>query len=314
MEIGKHIDFHTSSSSTADYDARITAESTGLTISGTTKGTFSGSLSGNASTASGLSTYINIGDDSSSNKYTLVSTVSIRTWSHYYGVYAIASRHSGTGILILELGCEAGTVSQANVNAQCIYYGSDSGSEGTARILSNTFQIYLSSNGSKAYIFARTYDKTIINFKILQQSGISLSNGATMTSIDTATYGTKKCGTTVIGPAKINKYCVDSGWLSLTASTTYISSHTLKYRKYGQYVELKGSLTPKVNGGSLNSFVTLPSGYRPSTTRRFSCPDNSGNHFTITINTDGTVTAGSNSGSFFKSTESYIISVGFLLG
>lgn len=56
MEIGKYIDFHTSSSSTADYDVRITAESTGLTISGTTKGTFSGSLSGNASTATKLKT------------------------------------------------------------------------------------------------------------------------------------------------------------------------------------------------------------------------------------------------------------------
>lgn len=56
MEIGKYIDFHISSSSTADYDVRITAESTGLTISGTTKGTFSGSLSGNASTATKLKT------------------------------------------------------------------------------------------------------------------------------------------------------------------------------------------------------------------------------------------------------------------
>ena len=56
MEIGKYIDFHTSSSSTADYDVRITAESTGLTISGTTKGNFSGSLSGNASSATKLAT------------------------------------------------------------------------------------------------------------------------------------------------------------------------------------------------------------------------------------------------------------------
>ena len=51
MEVGKYIDFHTTSDDTSDYAARITAEKTGLTISGTTKGTFSGSLSGNASTA-----------------------------------------------------------------------------------------------------------------------------------------------------------------------------------------------------------------------------------------------------------------------
>ena len=52
MEVGKYIDFHSTSASTVDYDVRITADTTGLTISGTTKGAFSGSLSGNATTSS----------------------------------------------------------------------------------------------------------------------------------------------------------------------------------------------------------------------------------------------------------------------
>lgn len=56
MEVGKYIDFHTTSDDTSGYAARITAEKTGLTISGTTKGTFSGSLSGNASTATSATT------------------------------------------------------------------------------------------------------------------------------------------------------------------------------------------------------------------------------------------------------------------
>lgn len=51
LEVGKYIDFHTTDGNTADYDVRITAATTGLTISGTTTGTFSGSLTGNASTA-----------------------------------------------------------------------------------------------------------------------------------------------------------------------------------------------------------------------------------------------------------------------
>lgn len=50
-ELGKYIDFHSTKDSSVDYDARITAETTGLTITGTTKGTFSGNLTGNASTA-----------------------------------------------------------------------------------------------------------------------------------------------------------------------------------------------------------------------------------------------------------------------
>ena len=56
MEIGKYIDFHATAGSTVDYDVRISADTTGLTISGTTRGTFSGSLSGNASTATKLAT------------------------------------------------------------------------------------------------------------------------------------------------------------------------------------------------------------------------------------------------------------------
>ncbi len=50
-ELGKYLDFHSTKDSSVDYDARITAETTGLTITGTTKGTFSGNLTGNASTA-----------------------------------------------------------------------------------------------------------------------------------------------------------------------------------------------------------------------------------------------------------------------
>ena len=56
MEVGKYLDFHVSDDSTVDYDVRVIAETSGLTLGGTTKGTFSGSLSGNASTATALTT------------------------------------------------------------------------------------------------------------------------------------------------------------------------------------------------------------------------------------------------------------------
>lgn len=53
MEVGKYIDFHAATGTSKDYDVRITAATTGLTISGTTTGTFSGSLSGNATNVTG---------------------------------------------------------------------------------------------------------------------------------------------------------------------------------------------------------------------------------------------------------------------
>ena len=44
MEVGKYIDFHVAKTDSPDYDIRITAYTTGLTISGTTSGTFTGNL------------------------------------------------------------------------------------------------------------------------------------------------------------------------------------------------------------------------------------------------------------------------------
>lgn len=46
IELGKYIDFHSTREGTTDYDVRITANTTGLSITGTTSGTFSGSLNG----------------------------------------------------------------------------------------------------------------------------------------------------------------------------------------------------------------------------------------------------------------------------
>lgn len=57
MEVGKYIDFHTTSNGTTDYDVRITAATTGLTISGTTVGTFSGQLTTSKIIGSGTAIY-----------------------------------------------------------------------------------------------------------------------------------------------------------------------------------------------------------------------------------------------------------------
>lgn len=72
MEVGKYIDFHVNKTGTSDYDVRIDAATTGLTISGTTSGTFKGNLDGNASTANtaataGQLTDINENDKASSS-------------------------------------------------------------------------------------------------------------------------------------------------------------------------------------------------------------------------------------------------------
>lgn len=51
MEVGKYIDFHTTSDDTSDNCARITADPQGLSVSGLLRGTFVGSLDGTATKA-----------------------------------------------------------------------------------------------------------------------------------------------------------------------------------------------------------------------------------------------------------------------
>ncbi len=48
MEVGRYIDFHTTSESSVDYDVRIKARTDCLTSTGVTRGTFSGNVTGNA--------------------------------------------------------------------------------------------------------------------------------------------------------------------------------------------------------------------------------------------------------------------------
>ena len=57
MEVGKYIDFHTTSNGTTDYDVRIIADTTGLTITRTTSGTFSGQLTTSKIIGSGTAIY-----------------------------------------------------------------------------------------------------------------------------------------------------------------------------------------------------------------------------------------------------------------
>ena len=56
MEVGRYIDFHVDKTGTSDYDVRITASTTGLSIGGTTSGTFKGNLDGNATSATTATT------------------------------------------------------------------------------------------------------------------------------------------------------------------------------------------------------------------------------------------------------------------
>ena len=206
----------------------------------------------------------NVGSGSQPQEFRLAATISIKTWSHYLGVYAIGSRHSGTGILVVEVGCENSSVSFANVAAQCICFGASSYN----RIQSNTFQIYVSDDGSKAYLFIKNWDYSVCTIKSLRTDGITISNGLAMASIDTSTYGTLKCQTTICGEtfsgtaAKANTL-VETAWTAVpatgAAATVY---NSLKYLKSGNMVFIQGAIGFKA-GLNAPTCGTMPSGCLP---------------------------------------------------
>ena len=206
----------------------------------------------------------NVGSGSQPQEFRLAATISIKTWSHYHGVYAIGSRHSGTGILVVDVGCENSSVSFANVAAQCICFGASLNN----RIQSNTFQIYVSDDGSKAYLFIKNWDYSVCTIKSLRTDGITISNGLAMASIDTSTYGTLKCQTTICGvtfsgtAAKANAL-VESAWTAVpTTGASATVYNSLKYLKSGNTVYVQGAIGFKA-GLNAPTCGTMPSGCLP---------------------------------------------------
>lgn len=216
----------------------------------------------------------NVGSGSQPQEFRLAATISIKTWSHYHGVYAIGSRHSGTGILVVDVGCENSSVSFANVAAQCICFGASLNN----RIQSNTFQIYVSDDGSKAYLFIKNWDYSVCTIKSLRTDGITISNGLAMASIDTSTYGTLKCQTTICGvtfsgtAAKANAI-TETAWTAVPATgADSTSERDLKYLVMGNTVYVQGYL--KFSAGNNNPKCgTLPGGARPNDTLYFTSWD-----------------------------------------
>ena len=232
----------------------------------------------------------NVGSGSQPQEFRLAATISIKTWSHYLGVYAIGSRHSGTGILVVEVGCENSSVSFANVAAQCICFGASLYN----RIQSNTFQIYVSDDGSKAYLFIKNWDYSVCTIKSLRTDGITISNGLAMASIDTSTYGTLKCQTTICGEtfsgtaAKANTL-VETAWTAVPATGAAATvGRSIKYLKSGNTVFVQGAIS---FNASLNTPVcgTMPSDCLPNRKLVFTGWDIIGapEAFAIILDTDG---------------------------
>lgn len=130
----------------------------------------------------------------------------------------------------------------------------------------------------------------------------------TLDSVNFTRYALAKDGT-----AKKAEDLTDSGWVDTTKNTTFTATSTVKCRKYGQLVEVRGEVTFNSTYGS-PTVCTLPAGYRPAAVVHTCGYTPSGKIFGIKVDTAGVVSFSSDSGSTFVNGTTYRVDLTYLLG
>ena len=105
----------------------------------------------------------------------------------------------------------------------------------------------------------------------------------------------------------------DSGWVATTRNTTFTATSTVKCRKYGQLVEVRGDVTFSSTYGS-PTVCTLPAGYRPAAVVQTCGYTPSGKIFGIKVDTAGVVSFSSDAAGTFVKSTTYRIDLTYLLG
>lgn len=129
------------------------------------------------------------------------------------------------------------------------------------------------------------------------------------TAADTAYYDQAFLTSTVAAANTLT----DSGWIATTRNTSFTATSTVKCRKYGQLVEVRGEVTFNSTYGS-PTVCTLPAGYRPATVVQACGITPSGKQYMIKADTSGVISFGSDSGSTFVNGTTYRVDLTYLLG
>lgn len=105
----------------------------------------------------------------------------------------------------------------------------------------------------------------------------------------------------------------DSGWVATTRNASFTVTSTVKCRKYGQLVEVRGEVTFSSTYGS-QTVCTLPAGYRPAAVVQTCGYTPSGKIFGIKVDTAGVVSFSSDAAGTFVKSTTYSIDLTYLLG
>lgn len=132
------------------------------------------------------------------------------------------------------------------------------------------------------------------------------------TAADTAYYD-QAFLTSTVAKATEATTLTDSGWVATTRNTSFTATSTVKCRKYGQLVEVRGEVTFSDTCGS-PTVCTLPAGYRPATVVQACGITPNGKQYMIKAYTSGVISFGSDSGITFVKGTTYRVDLTYLLG
>lgn len=145
-----------------------------------------------AATANAIKTISFTGGNENVTGYRLIYTFSISTWTNSRMSFLVTSRHTGDGLVTIAVGNNSGTLQKDNVYGQIKYFGNTNCG---SIIAADSYQLYVSADGTKAYLFWKYSDYTTATITPL--SSLQPSNGTWTTSIPEATYGTLLAQTTI---------------------------------------------------------------------------------------------------------------------
>ncbi|MCI7292187.1 MAG: hypothetical protein MR504_08345 [Methanobrevibacter woesei] len=176
--------------------------------------------------------------------------------------------------------------------------------------------LYKSATSTWDLIIAKSeaYDSVQI-LDCQQADGVSVAfeNTHVSTVPSTAIKATVYERAMVTSTVAAAKTLTDSGWIATTRNTSFTATSTVKCRKYGQLVEVRGEVTFSDTCGS-PTVCTLPAVHRPATVVQACGITPNGKQYMIKADTSGVISFGSDSRSTFVKGTTYRIDLTYLLG
>lgn len=203
--------------------------------------------------------------------YRLIATITLNAWDNYRAVFIAKSRHQGAGYLTITVGNNSNSITYDNTYSEITYWG-PVGSGGV--IASDSYQVRVSSDGKKAYVFWKYWDYSSTAIYVIS-SDFTISSGTWMTSIAEDTYGKVKAYTSINNAQSLQGSSLSQilnstgGDNAFTGLDTTINNKIKLTRASGGTVEKTINNVSNASSASFASTATLsayPQGFESRTT------------------------------------------------